>query len=82
MTESTFGSFVIIRGAWGAGKSGFQAPSDQNAAQPGFPVCSLTFLTFLLCKMGEALAKGGFSIAIFATQHDIALRNDASARGL
>src|SRR5215813_11958596 len=82
MTDTSFGSLSTIGRAWRAEEGRLRALGDQNAAQPKFPVCLLTFLTFLLCKMGEALARRGFSIAIFAAQQNTALRNDAALRGV
>jgi hypothetical protein len=49
-----------------------------SAVQQAFPVCPLSFLPFLLCKMMEAIACGGFSIAIFATQQNTAVRNNGT----
>jgi len=42
----------------------------------------LSFLSLLLCKIEEAIAQGGFSVAIFAAQQNTALRNDGIDRGL
>jgi len=47
-----------------------------------FPFYPLSFLSFLLCKIGEAVGRGGFSIAIFAAQQNTALRNDAAGQEL
>ena len=71
-SECGFGASVALR------------PRDKSfsAAQQIFPFRPLRLLSLLLCKIGEAVARGRFSIAIFAAQQNTALRNDVTAGGL